>query len=556
MFRGTRGLLAVSVVLCALAGCAANSRAPRAKAPKGDPGPKKAELFPEASEDQIRSFAHYAAGLSLDMRDDSASALEEYVQAAEANPAEEGLVLDVARRLLRAKQNDRAIALLAKSSAHPASTGLSDSWLGLAYAAAGETNKAVQSNRKAIQKLPGQISAYANLCELYLQLGKTNEVAQVVSDAGKQTGAPADFYVNLSEVVLRMQAKDVFGPAESKKHALNALDKAAALAPSDPVLRQRMGDAYLFHGEPGKAEGIFERLFAERPELPGVREKLINVYFRTNKEKATAMLNNLRKEAPTDPRPHLFLGQLALDGDRMPEALEHFETALRLNPNDESLWHRVAALKVAVKKPGDALHLLEQARAKFKLSFSLEFYTGIALAAMERYSDALSRFTSAELLAKTGEPERLTAQFYFQLGSASERAKDIGQAVKYFRRALELEPDFAEALNYLGYMWAVRGENLEEAQALIERALKEEPKNAAFLDSMAWVLFKQNKAAAALDYMRQAIELNKEPDPTLFDHLGDILAALKKPAEAREAWEKALQLEPKDEIRKKLEAGS
>jgi tetratricopeptide (TPR) repeat protein len=209
-----------------------------------------------------------------------------------------------------------------------------------------------------------------------------------------------------------------------------------------------------------------------------------------------------------------------------------------------------------VKKPADALSLLEKARSRFKLNFAQEFYAGVALAAMEKYAEAVAKFVSAELLGKTTEPERLNAQFYFQIGSASERAKDFEPAVKYFRRALELEPNFAEALNYLGYMWAERGENLEEARSMIERALKEEPKNSAFLDSMAWALFKLKQPSEALTYMNRAIEFSKDPDATLFDHLGDILAALNRKSEAREAWEKALKLEPKDEIRKKIESAS
>jgi tetratricopeptide (TPR) repeat protein len=279
--------------------------------------------------------------------------------------------------------------------------------------------------------------------------------------------------------------------------------------------------------------------------------------LKTDKPKAEAMLNDLQKEMPTNPAPHLFLGQLALDDNRMTNALEQFETALKLAPTDETLWYRVAALKTALKKPAEAVKLLDEAETKFpRPSFARDFYRGIALAAMEKYSEALAQFTSAELIAKQNEPDRLTAQFYFQLGSAAERAKDIDQAVKHFRKALEMEPDFAEALNYLGYMWAERGENLEEAHSMLERALKQEPKNAAFLDSMAWVLYKQKKAAEALPYMQKAIELTKEPDATLQDHLGDIFAAMKRMDEAREAWEKALKIEPKEEIKKKLEAGT
>jgi tetratricopeptide (TPR) repeat protein len=103
-------------------------------------------------------------------------------------------------------------------------------------------------------------------------------------------------------------------------------------------------------------------------------------------------------------------------------------------------------------------------------------------------------------------------------------------------------------------MWADRGVNLEKARELIEKAVKAEPKNAAYLDSLAWTLFKQNQPQEALRYMLQAIDLSKEPDPTLLDHLGDIYGALKQPEKAREAWEKSLSLEPNESIKKKLDA--
>lgn len=552
-----RGGIALILAAALLGGCASKPGSTSIfKKSKGDPSPEKTE-FPEVTEEQLQSFAHYATGLSLDMRDDAAGALAEYEKAAAGNPSEENLALDVARRLLRNKQNDRAIELLSKISKDPKSTGTVDAWLGVAYAAAGDTNKAIAANRLSIQKTPTQIAAYANLGELYLQLKKTNEVISVLNDAGKQTKAAADFYVNFAEILLRMETRDVITRDDAKKRSVAALDRAVREKPEDLLLRQRIGEAYLFHGEAEKAQAIFEKLYADKPQIPGLREKLINIYFRTDKAKASVMLNELLREAPTDPRPHIFLGELAIEDNRMAEGLERFETARKLAPQDESLWYRVAALRITMKRPGEALVLLDEARARFgKLNFAQEFYRGIALAAMEKYSDALSRFTSAEMIARTLEPDRLTPQLYFQLGAAAERAKNIEQAVGYFRKSLELDPDLVEAFNYLGYMWAERGENLNEAHDLIEKALKADPRNAAYLDSMAWVLFKQNKPAEALPYMKKAIELTPEPDATLLDHLGDILAAMKKPAEARDAWQKALKLEPKDEIRKKLEAGT
>ena len=97
---------------------------------------------------------------------------------------------------------------------------------------------------------------------------------------------------------------------------------------------------------------------------------------------------------------------------------------------------------------------------------------------------------------------------------------------------------------------------LEKARELIEKAVKAEPKNAAFLDSLGWVLFKLNHPSEALKQILTAVELSEEPDATVYDHLGDIYAALKQPEKAREAWRKSLSIEPNDEVRKKLETSS
>ena len=96
-------------------------------------------------------------------------------------------------------------------------------------------------------------------------------------------------------------------------------------------------------------------------------------------------------------------------------------------------------------------------------------------------------------IAKATDPKQLDEGFYFELGATCERKGDYAEAEKYFEKCLHLAPDFAEAMNYLGYMWAEHGMKLDQAREMIEKALKAEPKNAAYLDSMAWVLFKLNQ---------------------------------------------------------------
>jgi Tfp pilus assembly protein PilF len=111
----------------------------------------------------------------------------------------------------------------------------------------------------------------------------------------------------------------------------------------------------------------------------------------------------------------------------------------------------------------------------------------------------------------------------------------------------------AEALNYLGFMWADRGENLPKARAYIEKACKIEPKNAAYLDSLGWVLFKQNHPQDALPWLVKAVELSPEPDATILDHLGDVYLTLHQFSKAMESWKKSLAVEPNDDVKKKLQ---
>jgi len=104
-------------------------------------------------------------------------------------------------------------------------------------------------------------------------------------------------------------------------------------------------------------------------------------------------------------------------------------------------------------------------------------------------------------------------------------------------------------------MWADRNENLDEAEKFIARALKEQPDNAAFLDSMAWVHFRRGNAKEALRWQEKALKNSKEDDAELLMHLGEIYAALKNTKKAREFLEKAAKVEDaREEILEKIKA--
>ena len=142
----------------------------------------------------------------------------------------------------------------------------------------------------------------------------------------------------------------------------------------------------------------------------------------------------------------------------------------------------------------------------------------------------------------------------------------IPRARPSWRCSSRRNPDEAGPNNDLGYLYAEQGKNLEKAESMIRKALGQDPENAAYLDSMGWVLFKRGKFKEALDTMKKAVEQmaieRTAPDATILEHLGDIYFQLQQIDKAEDSWQQALKAAegaiPPDkragEIRKKLES--
>jgi len=145
---------------------------------------------------------------------------------------------------------------------------------------------------------------------------------------------------------------------------------------------------------------------------------------------------------------------------------------------------------------------------------------------------------------------------YFLQGTLYEKQKKYDDAEKAFRKALAIEKDDPAVLNYLGYMFADRGIHLDEAEAMVQKAVQTDPTNGAYLDSLGWVYYKQNRFDRAEEYLKKAV-IFVNSDSSIHDHLGDLYFKTKRYDEARNEWNKTLQLSTEQEeinrVKKKLD---
>ena len=525
------------------------------RVPPGITKPGPVVDSPEVLEKRAEALARFATGFSLELKQETEGALDEYYKAVLADPGNEILALDLSRRFVQAKQFGKAVELLKKAAAEPDATGLISARLGYIYLQMGRTNEAIAANQSAIKKSPGSIAGYQNLFILYSQTGRTNEAARVINDAARQPDPGAAFLIDLADLYFAQNgaARKTNSPALAA--ALATLNRAEKLNSPDRFVLQKLADGFSALGETKKAAAMYLKLMERHPDTPNLHEKLADLYLRDqDKKRASEQLEAIVRDNPTNPQAWYFLGSLAYEDKRMERAAECYQKTMLLNPNFEQAYYDMAAAQIALNKPRVALDQLDKARDKFGQSFVGEFFSAIAWSRLKDYTNALRFYTRAEIVADATDTNRLNHTFYFQVGSTYERAGQIAEAEKYFQKSLQLSPNFAECLNYLGYMWADRGTNLTKAREMIDQALKSEPTNAAFLDSLGWVLYKQGQPREALKHILKSLELTEEPDATLYDHLGDIQAVLKNPDKAREAWKKALGIEPSAAIEKKLRA--
>jgi tetratricopeptide (TPR) repeat protein len=384
----------------------------------------------------------------------------------------------------------------------------------------------------------------------------------------------------------RLALASVYGLMERSSDAERVLREAldddpdnlsiyAALARS----RRERGDRA---GEVAVYRNILDRNPGHHAALVALSDAQLNA---DDREGAMASLEEIETHHPGDLRSAVRLGFLYYEARQFPEAATRFERVVAATPNE---YEVAFFLGMARRRAGDSARAIEVFDS---IPAGNEHYADARtqIAALyeraERYQEALVEVEIAlaakpsqelELYAATlrskagdfdGAIDRLEAlltdqpnddELLYNLGVVYGEADRLDESIEYMRRALEKNPDNASALNYIGYTWAERGINLDEAESMIGRAVELRPEDGYIADSLGWVyymrarpLVEDGRHSEAREYIRRALEeLDRADDltggdPVVSEHIGDTYLLLDDKRRALDKFEEALRLEPR-----------
>ena len=455
------------------------------------------------------------------------------------DPENEPAVEQLTQLLMDEGKSTEAVSLLEGITAHSSSPVLLD-LLGDAHTQTHELAKAEEAYRKAAELDPSELSHQRGLGQTLLAEEKYPEALKVYEKLSDVMPDDSDVYLRIAQIYRELHQLD--------KAEQNLL-KARQYAPGSPEIMYNEAMLYQAQGRYEDAirvlsdavtgiKGQSPALSSRRRSLAILYQQLGQLYRDTQNYQASIYtfeeLGHLGEEE--DRRARMMIMDTYRAAKDLPKALQAGKEALAKYPADPSIRTSHALLLGENGQTDDAVKIL---RAQLHGDAGdRETYLNIAQVYERgrRYKEAEQAARAAEVLPGQARENEMV---WFLLGAIYERQKFFDKAEEQFKKVLAVNPKNAPVLNYYGYMLGDLGIRLDEAEALVQQALKEDPYNGAYLDSLGWIYFKENKLGASESTLRKAVERERH-DATIHSHLGDLYAKLGRGELAAAEWEKSL----------------
>ena len=462
--------------------------------------------------------------------------------------------------LLRLERTDEAaLWLQTYLAAHPDKTGMR-----MLYAKVLLRQKkntlAMQQYQLISDHHPDDPAILLLLAEMYLPSNQLEKARVLLERVLSQDSMSYPGHVLMARLLQLQEKTD-----EAADHYKKALERNWS---SD--LQMELGEMYIKKARYEEAEALYKDIIEREEQNESARIALVHVYLLEKKDEQALMeLNQLRTFVDQPQRVDLTIARIyakqkhydkaisitekILEKENLPEARyflavllvqqEKYERALKqLRRIDRKTAEYPEALFLQVRILREQNRLAEARRILEKNIIAADIRSPemyIMLAALHQLQgrDDLSRKVMLQGLEVFPDDENLL----YEYGLLLENSGDHKAALLIMQKIIELKPDNAAALNFVGYSWADTKVNLDKALDYIQRAIALKPENGYIHDSLGWVYYRLGKFEQAVKELEAAAKLSPD-DPAILDHLGDAYLAVGRGQEALTTYRKAVKL--------------
>lgn len=407
--------------------------------------------------------------------------------------------------------------------------------------------------------------AYAQL------LAKNNEFKKALSAT-----AEAEKSLGFTEEVAFMR-RDIFLAMNKEKDAIKELKKLAELNPDEPKYKTMvadffvsakrykeakkeylsmiqadssnvytwisLADLYRQMGEESDMNEALQQAF-KNPSLGSDSKLQLLFTFYTTEQLYGTKIDNAKLLAkalitahPTDSKVNAFYGDLMFRMMDYPEAKKGLMASMAADSSRYFVWEQLLIIFFTDGDSNNFDKYVKRAVELFPYQSTPYYFYGLQQYRLKNYSEALKLFKSGVDLVN--ENPALSGEFYKYIGDISHEIGNVEESDRAYEKSLQYDPDDGYVLNNYAYYLALRGENLEKALSMAERAVELNPGNSNNLDTYAWVLFKRKDYKEALVWILKAIKASHSLNGTLLEHYGDILWFHNQKEEAIKLWQQA-----------------
>ena len=453
--------------------------------------------------------------------------------------------------------------------------------LARAYINNNQFAESIEILEKVVEKDAVRIDILELLAQLYVQVDDKDNAIKTLSRIENIEGK--------NEQISHMKS-EIYREMGNKEASINEMQSLSEQYPYDMSLKARYAQTLFFNEEFEMAMGVIGEIFKEDSTNVFAQQLARDYYFDKGlKEKADSMLyvilnnsktttadkvqmirqeiifNEQNKRDSTEviklfelmmqqPQTDTELALLYvsyMDMKKMPREAMHnvVKKVLEIEPDNSSARMHLVGDAWLAEKFDEVIRLCKDARIYNPEEIKFYYYQGLAYFNKDDFDNALDAFKNG-VGAITGESDvDMVSDLYMLMGDLLFKKEMKAEAYEAYDSCLQWNPDNIACLNNYAYFLSIDGKHLDKAEEMSRRTIKKEPENPTYLDTYAWVLFRQKRYAEAKIYIEQALKFDTvDVSADVLEHAGDIYANNGEIEKAMEKWKEALKLAPKNKV--------